>query len=81
MVTITISLEDKVIEALQAKSAQSNLSPNELIAQTLKSYLITEVEDDPLVGLFDLDKEDLAERSEEILQTGIAPHSGWTNKI
>ena len=37
MVTITISLEDKVIEALQAKSTQSNLSPNELIAQTLES--------------------------------------------
>jgi predicted transcriptional regulator len=80
MVTLTVSLDDELAEALQTLATQSQVTEEELIKRAVQNYVVTFQSDDPLVGLFDLGAPDLAEQAEEILHASIKPHTGWTGK-
>jgi predicted transcriptional regulator len=68
MVTLTISLEDELAEALHTLAERNKLTEEELIKRVVEKYvIISEQGDDPLVGLFDLGEPQLAEHAEDVL--------------
>ena len=75
MTTITIALEDELVEILQMALHRQAISTEELVKRALYHYLdeaqmpAQEVGEDSLVGLFDLGDPFLSEQSEEILQS------------
>ena len=70
MTTVTVLLEDELINRLEQFTEKRHLTRDQVIRTALKSYLTSDesvLEADPLVGLFDFGDSDFAENSESIL--------------
>jgi predicted transcriptional regulator len=80
MVTLTISLDDQMAIALKRLTKETKLSQEELVRRAIAEYVVPYEDEDALIGLFDFNDPDLAEKSEDILREAITPHSGWTIK-
>lgn len=78
MTTITVALEDELVEILQKALYRQSISTEELVKRAIYHYLdeeqmpAQEAVEDSLVGLFDLGDPLLSEKSEEILQSMFA---------
>lgn len=76
--------EQPLLEKLIALAHQRGQSPETIISEAVRQYLVTATvkipaDSDPLVGLF-ASSPDLATQSEDILQQEITQKSGWTWK-
>lgn len=64
MVTITLSLEDELVQKLRL---QTHLTYEEIIKRALAEYTTSPPPHDPLIGLFDFGDATVAKQAKEIV--------------
>lgn len=74
MVTITLSLEDELVQTLQKLRLQTHLTYEEIIKRALVEYTNPSPPPDPLIGLFDFGDATVAKQAKEIVQAEIKSH-------
>ena len=79
MTTITVSLTDEVAHALSQRASQNQMSEARVVEAALQRYLpelnLAHEPSDPLVGLFDLGRDDAAEQFEALIHAAMVESS------